>query len=72
MNNNQLKILACDLRTSSTRSPREWNNEMIGLRLMDLDAGAQEYLADYIPKFCKPASKFKFFFDVYDVEEGVI
>jgi hypothetical protein len=50
----------------------KWNNEMIGLRLMDLDAGSQEYLADYIPKFCKPASKVKFFFDVYDVEEGVL
>ena len=49
-----------------------WNNEMIGLRLTDLSEGTQEYLADYIPKFCKPASKVKFFFDVYDVEEGVL
>jgi hypothetical protein len=23
------------------------------------------------PQFCKPPSKVKFFFDVYDVEEGV-
>ena len=50
----------------------KWNNEMIGLRLTDLDEGAQEYLAGYIPQFCKPASKVKFFFDVYDVEEGVL
>ncbi len=49
----------------------KWNNEMIGLRLTDLDEGPQEYLSNYIPKYCKPASKVKFFFDVYDVEEGV-
>jgi hypothetical protein len=49
-----------------------WNNEMIGLRLCDLDEGVQEFLAGYIPQFCHPASKVKFFFDVYDVEEGVL
>ena len=49
-----------------------WNNEMIGLRLCDLADGSQEFLAGYIPQFCKPASKVKFFFDVYDVEEGVL
>jgi len=49
-----------------------WNNDMIGLRLCDLNEGAQEYLATYIPRFCKPPSKVKFFFDVYDVEEGVL
>jgi hypothetical protein len=49
-----------------------WNNEMIGLRLCDLSEGVQEYFEDYIPKFCKPPSKVKFFFDVYDVEEGVL
>lgn len=49
-----------------------WNNEMIGLRLCDLAEGVQEYFATYIPQFCKPASKVKFFFDVYDVEEGVL
>ena len=49
-----------------------WNNEMIGIRLCDLDEGVQEYLAGYIPQFCKPMSKVKFFFDVYDVEEGVL
>ena len=49
-----------------------WNNEMVGLRLCDLDEGVQEYLAGYIPQFCKPMSKVKFFFDVYDVEEGVL
>ena len=49
-----------------------WNNEMIGLRLCDLSDGTQEYFVEYIPKFCKPESKVKFFFDVYDVEEGVL
>src|SRR4051794_33593738 len=46
----------------------KWNNEMIGLRLCDLAEGVQEYFEEYIPKFCKPESKVKFFFDVYDVE----
>ena len=50
----------------------KWNNEMVGLRLCDLSDGTQEFLAEYIPKFCKPESKVKFFFDVYDVEEGVL
>lgn len=49
-----------------------WNNEMIGLRLTDLPDGVQEYFSTYVPQFCKPASKVKFFFDVYDVEEGVL
>lgn len=50
----------------------KWNNEMIGLRLCDLDESSQEYLETYIPQFCHPPSKVKFFFDVYDVEEGVL
>jgi hypothetical protein len=49
-----------------------WNNEMIGVRLCDLPDNVQEYFVEYIPKFCKPVSKVKFFFDVYDVEEGVL
>jgi hypothetical protein len=49
-----------------------WNNEMIAVRLCDLPDNVQEYFVEYIPRFCKPASKVKFFFDVYDVEEGVL
>lgn len=49
-----------------------WNNEMVGLRLCDLTDSVQEYFSTYIHQFCKPASKVKFFFDVYDVEEGVL
>jgi hypothetical protein len=45
---------------------------MAGLRLCDLTEGTQEYFSTYIPQFCQPASKVKFFFDVYDVEEGVL
>jgi hypothetical protein len=49
-----------------------WNNEMVGLRLCDLPDEVQDYFSTYIPQFCKPPSKVKFFFDVYDVEEGVL
>jgi hypothetical protein len=49
-----------------------WNNEMVGLRLCDLTDATQEYFSTYIPTYCKPPSKVKFFFDVYDVEEGVL
>ena len=50
----------------------KWNNEMAGLRICDLPDQVQEYFSTYIPQFCKPLSKVKFFFDVYDVEEGVL
>ena len=50
----------------------KWNNEMRCLRLCDLTAQVQEYFETYIPQFCHPPSKVKFFFDVYDVEEGVL
>ena len=50
----------------------KWNNEMRGLRLQDLPEQVQEYFETYIPQFCHPPSKVKFFFDVYDVEEGVL
>ena len=42
------------------------------LRLCDLTAQVQEYFETYVPQFCHPPSKVKFFFDVYDVEEGVL
>jgi len=64
------------VRDNATEKDRKaiikWNNEMIGLRLCDLSEGVQEYFETYIPQFCKPESKVKFFFDVYDVEEGVL
>ena len=45
---------------------------MIGKRLCDLPDGVQGIFRGVNPKFCKPPSKVKFFFDVYDVEEGVL
>lgn len=64
------------VRESATQKDKmaiiRWNNEMICKRLCDLPETVQEYFVDYIPKFCKPPSKVKFFFDVYDVEEGVL
>jgi hypothetical protein len=50
----------------------KWNNEMRCLRLSELSPEVQEYFETYIPQFCHPPSKVKFFFDVYDVEEGVL
>jgi hypothetical protein len=49
-----------------------WNNEMRCLLISDLSAQVQQYFETYIPQFCHPPSKVKFFFDVYDVEEGVL
>jgi Domain of unknown function (DUF5069) len=50
----------------------EWNNQMRCLPLSELSPETQEYFETYIPQFCHPPSKVKFFFDVYDVEEGVL
>jgi hypothetical protein len=50
----------------------KWNNQMRSMRLSELPDQVQEYFEEYIPKFCHPPSKVKFFFDVYDVEEGVL
>jgi hypothetical protein len=32
----------------------------------------RKFFEEYMPNFCKPESKVKFFFDVYDVEEWVL
>lgn len=50
----------------------KWNNEMRCLPLTELTPQVQEYYETYIPEFCHPPSKVKCFFDVYDVEEGVL
>lgn len=66
MNKEKLQSLARDLRKTPPRSPRETlGGFVIAARML-------EYFVEYIPKFCKPVSKVKFFFDVYDVEEGVL
>ena len=64
------------VRENATQKDRaaiiKWNNEMRCLRLSELSPEVQEYFETYIPQFCHPPSKVKFFFDVYDVEEGVL
>jgi Domain of unknown function (DUF5069) len=64
------------IRENATQKDRKaiikWNNEMHSLRLSDLSEQVQEYFETYVPEFCHPPSKVKFFFDVYDVEEGVL
>jgi hypothetical protein len=66
----------CWIRENATQKDRKaiikWNNEMRCLRLCELSEQVQEYFETYVPQFCHPASKVKFFFDVYDVEEGVL
>src|SRR6185312_1395341 len=48
------EVDAC-IRENATQKDQKaiilWNNEMVGLRLCDLDEGVQEFLAGYIPQF---------------------
>ncbi|MGZ4962633.1 MAG: DUF5069 domain-containing protein [Limisphaerales bacterium] len=50
----------------------KWNNKMRCTLISELPDQVQEYFETYVPQFCHPPSKVKFFFDVYDVEEGVL
>jgi hypothetical protein len=63
------------IRENATQKDRKsiikLNNEMRCLRPCDLSEQVQEYFETYVPQFCHPPSKVKFFFDVYEVEEGV-
>ena len=47
-----------------------WNNELKCKRISELPDSYQEYFETYVPKFCKQPNKVRFFFDVYDAEEG--
>ena len=47
-----------------------WNNEMKCKRISELPDGYQEYYEDYVPQFCPHPARVRFFFDVYDDEEG--
>jgi hypothetical protein len=47
-----------------------WNNEMKCKRISELPDRYQEYFETYVPEFCKQPNKVRFFFDVYDAEEG--
>ena len=59
--------------TSKVKEPLtiiKWNNEMKCKRISELADGYQKFYEDYIPKFCPRPNKVRFFFDVYDAEEG--
>jgi len=47
-----------------------WNNEMKCKRISELPDSYQEYYETYVPEFCPQPNKVRFFFDVYDAEEG--
>jgi hypothetical protein len=47
-----------------------WNNGLKDKRISELPDGYQEYYEEYVPKFCPNPNKVRFFFDVYDAEEG--
>lgn len=47
-----------------------WNNELKCKRISELPDRYQEYYETYVPQFCPQPNKVRFFFDVYDAEEG--
>ena len=38
--------------------------------ISELPDDYQEFYEDYVPKFCLNPNRIRFFFDVYDAEEG--
>lgn len=47
-----------------------WNNELKCKRISELPDRYQEYYEEYIPQCCPHPARVRFFFDVYDDEEG--
>ena len=47
-----------------------WNNELKCKLISELADSYQKYYEEYIPQFCPHPNKVRFFFDVYDDEEG--
>ena len=47
-----------------------WNNAMKCKLISEMQDGYQEYYESYVPKFCPQPNRVRFFFDVYDAEEG--
>jgi len=47
-----------------------WNNRMKDQRISELPDHYQEFLEEYVPQFCPQPNRVRFFFDVYDAEEG--
>ena len=62
------------VRSSSKMKDRlaviRWNNQMKCRLISELPDGHQEFYEEYVPKFCPQPNKVRFFFDVYDAEEG--
>lgn len=47
-----------------------WNNELKCKLISELPDRYQEYYEEYIPQCCPHPARVRFFFDVYDDEEG--
>ena len=47
-----------------------WNHEMKCKLISELPDSYLEYYETYIPQFCPHPNRVRFFFDVYDDEEG--
>ena len=47
-----------------------WNNDLKCKLISELAISYQKYYETYIPQFCPHPNKVRFFFDVYDDEEG--
>lgn len=48
----------------------KWNNSLKDKRISELPDKYQEYYEEYVPQFSPEPNKVRFFFDVYDSEEG--
>jgi len=62
-------------QTSRVKDPMaviRWNNDLKCRRISELPDRYQEYYETYIPQFCPNPNRIRFFFDVYDAEEGRI
>ena len=48
----------------------KWNNALKDKRISELPDRYQEYYEEYVPQYCPHPARVRFFFDVYDDEEG--
>lgn len=48
----------------------KWNHTLKDKRISELPDRYQEYYEEYVPQFAPQPNKVRFFFDVYDAEEG--
>jgi len=47
-----------------------WNNELKCKRISELPDSYQEFYEEYVPQNCPHPARVRFFFDVYDDEQG--